>query len=129
MSIEASGGSPPMQRFSARDLKPYAEPISPLDLRKGSVYFVVSYADEDLLIPLLEPLVFIGRDLEPDDENHVYFQDVGSYRKGIPYSGLQGAHTSFHVYSAKYINNFFEYERALDELMRCSLRRQDGSSL
>jgi len=73
-------------RFEARELKPYAEPVTASLLKEGNVYFSVHFADKELIIPTLEAWVFAGRKLDPnDDENHLWFQDVESYREGIRY--------------------------------------------
>jgi len=32
-------------RFEARELKPYAEPVSASDLKEGAVYFFVNFAE------------------------------------------------------------------------------------
>jgi hypothetical protein len=50
-------------RFESRELKPYAEPVVAAELKEGSVYFAVTFADEDTLIPTMETVVFVGRDL------------------------------------------------------------------
>ena len=60
-------------RFEERELKPYAEPVSPETLREGEVYFAVFFLDDEAMIPTLVPRVFIGRDLEPNDEREIYF--------------------------------------------------------
>ena len=71
-------------RFEERELKPYAEPVNAQTLRQGEIYFSVQFADEEMLIPIMEAWVFAGRSL--DAENHaasrLYFQDVESYRQG-----------------------------------------------
>ena len=72
-------------RFEERELQPYAEPVSAIELQEGSVYFAVTFVDEDMLIPIMATLVFVGRNLEPGDIRKVYFQDVHSYRAGIRY--------------------------------------------
>jgi hypothetical protein len=59
----------------------YAVPISARDLRKGEVYFTVQFADEKLLVPIVEPLNFVGRNLEKGDSNALYFQKFGSSRR------------------------------------------------
>jgi hypothetical protein len=38
-----------------------------------------------MLIPVMETVVFIGRNLEPRDVGQVYFQDVESHREGVRY--------------------------------------------
>ena len=54
-------------RFEARELEPYSQPVKPEMLREEGVYFSVTYADEDMLIPVMDTLVFIGRNLDPGD--------------------------------------------------------------
>jgi hypothetical protein len=69
------------------------------------------------------PRVFIGRNLEPDDENELYFQDFESYKHGIRFdSSTADDEAIFETGAEKHI---FEYERALDLLMSCALRRRD----
>ena len=70
-------------RFEERELKPYAEPVVSDDLRVGSIYFYVQFVDDEMLIPVVEPLVFVGTDLTADDQGTFYFQDVESYRQGV----------------------------------------------
>ena len=118
-------------RFEARELKPYAEPMAARDLREGEIYFSVNFFDDAMLIPDMRPLVFIGRDLESGDEGVVYFQDLDSYRRGIRYdSPGSDDEAVFEAGPDKETKHIFEYERALDVLMACSLRRQktEGAS-
>ncbi|MGH9957713.1 MAG: hypothetical protein ACREBC_11390 [Pyrinomonadaceae bacterium] len=72
--------------FEGRELKPYAEPVSSSELREGEIYFAVNFVDSEMLIPMMETLVFIGRNLKPGDKGNVYFQDIESYREGVRYS-------------------------------------------
>lgn len=110
--------------FPARQLKPYAEPVSPEDLSEGRIYFSLTFADPAMLNPTLEPLVFIGRDLAMDDRGALYFQDLDSYRRGIRFSDADQAHEAVFIEaSAQEINHVFEFEKALDVLLLCSLRR------
>ena len=71
------------------ELKESAEPVSAGDLREGEVYFAINYVDDDMLIPVMETVVFIGRNLEPGDVGQVYFQDVQSYQEGIVMAGIR----------------------------------------
>jgi hypothetical protein len=111
-----------------RELKSYAEPISSAQLKEGSIYFFVNFADSELLIPTIEPVVFAGRNFEPDDVGRVYFQDVYSYREGIRYDmpepASEESSAEFHTGSEDELGHVFEYEQALDVLIACSLRRQ-----
>jgi|SRR5690242_19733726 hypothetical protein len=109
-------------RFEARELKPYAEPVSPEDLREGEVYFAVFYLDDNATIPVLTPRVFIGRDLDPGDKDELYFQDFDSYKRGVRFeSATKKDEAIFETGAEKHI---FEYENALDVLMSCALRRR-----
>lgn len=113
-------------RFEERELKPYAEPVNAQTLRQGEIYFSVQFADEEMLIPIMEAWVFAGRSL--DAENHaasrLYFQDVESYRQGVRYDADAAEIATFQIQEEDAINHIFEYECALDGLMRCSLRRR-----
>jgi hypothetical protein len=112
-------------RFESRDLKPYAEPVSTASLKEGEVYFSVQYADEGLIVPVIETLVFAGRNLDDKDPELLYFQDAESYWQGIRYGSDQAKKASFQLGREGKINHVFEYEHALDELMKCFLRRKN----
>ena len=110
-------------RFESRELKPYAEPVPTDQLRKGAVYFAVSFADPELLIPSMEPKVFIGYNLDSGRSGHFHFQDLDSYQKGVRF-GSQGD-TSEALFETGTESHIFEYEKALDVLMLCALRRRE----
>ncbi|MGB0037072.1 MAG: hypothetical protein WBP79_16515 [Candidatus Acidiferrales bacterium] len=111
-------------RFEERELKPYAETVPPDGLEVGTVYFAVNFIDDEMLIPIVEPKVFIGRNLNPEQGDYLYFQDIDSYRQGVRFeAGTQTSEARFETGTERHI---FEYERALDVLMRCALRRRKG---
>lgn len=112
-------------RFESRDLKSHAEPVSASELKEGGVYFSVNFLDQDMLVPLMEPVVFIGRNLNPEDAGQLYFQDAGSYWQGLRYESAATAEdAAFYRQSETEIKHIFEYDHALDRLMACSLRRR-----
>jgi hypothetical protein len=112
-------------RFEARELKSYAEPVTAGLLREGEVYFSVQFADENVLIPIMETWVFAGRNLDPEDEaGSLYFQDVESYGQGVRYHSRTSEDAGFQIQTDSSINHIFEYEHALEQLMACSLRRK-----
>jgi hypothetical protein len=112
-------------QFEAREPKSYAEPVLAADLRVGEVYFTVQYADDKLCVPIVSPLTFLGKNLTEGDTDLLYFQDFESYAMSICYeSATEEGSVAFPVFGANEINHIFEYERALDQLMECSLRRQ-----
>ena len=113
-------------RFEGRELKPYAEPVSVSKLTRGSVYFAVTYVDDQMLMPMVEPIIFAGQNLDAGDVGSViYFQDAASYRQGIRHeSPARGGDATFFAALESEIKHIFEYESALDELLRCALRRR-----
>lgn len=90
---------------------------------------MVNYLDDDMLIATMETVVFIGRNLEQDDVGKVYFQDAASYREGIRFdSKPQDDELPVRFFSGPETQtaHIFEFEQALEELMKCSLRRKAG---
>lgn len=119
--------------FESRELKSWAEFVPINKLEVGAVYFHLLYLDDDMLIPQMEPVVFIGRNLESGDADRAYFQDVDSYREGIRYSALTDEtppHTEHEVLFQSFqeksgeVMAIYEFESALECLMRCSLMRR-----
>jgi hypothetical protein len=111
--------------FEERHLKPFAEPVSAGELKENEVYFAVQYVDRAMLLPVVETLVFIGLNLSPGDSETAYFQTIDSYQQGIRYkSASKDEWMSFRNQAADQLNHIFTYESALNELMRCSLRRR-----
>lgn len=111
--------------FPARELKPYADPVSTNELLEGSIYFSLTFVDDDMLIPTMEPFVFVGRNLKAGDLERVYFQDLDSYRRGVRHETAAGEeHAVFLEGSENELGHFFLFESALDVLMACALRRK-----
>lgn len=116
-----------IKRFEARELRPYAEPVSLHELVEGRVYFAVQFVDENLLIPTVEPLIFIGCNLKVGDDKQFYFQNFESYSAGLRYPPSSDEDAmAFQVCGPEEGNHIFEYEHALDVLMRCALARREG---
>jgi hypothetical protein len=97
----------------------FAVPVTADNLRSGEVYFSVSYVDEDLLIPVVETFVFLGRDFYKEDVDSLFFQRAESYFAGGPRGhdadGLLAA-------APEELNNMFELSGAVDALARCAER-------
>ena len=122
--------------FEGRELKPYGEFVRAVDLEVGRVYFRMGYVDADTALPELAPLVFLGRNLDPEHPG-LYFQDAASYLAGERYDSVDCAPppsettepdcssvVQFHVLPQGEYASVFEYEKALDQLLACSLRRK-----
>jgi hypothetical protein len=115
-------------QFEARELRDYAEPVLATSLKEGAVYWSVQYADEDILIPLMETLVFVGKNLDGNEADLLYFQDVESYRQGVRHGSKEEDMAKFHLRREQNLRHIFEFEQALEELLKCSLRRKRNSA-
>ena len=116
-----------MLYFPAQELKPYGQPVSARDLQEGSIYFAVTFVDDKMLIPLIETVVFVGKDLEPDDQTAFYFQDVESYLEGVRW-GTSDELAQFQKHPENALGHVFSYDEALNSLMRCALRRRKAEN-
>ena len=116
------------------------EYVKSSDLRVGDTYFVVHFLDEASHVPHLQAVVFIGRNLEPSDSDHVYFQDFGSYQEGIRYGDARpwnpveegedvqpSSEADFHVIQSN-APFALTYENALNVLLACSIRRRKSKT-
>jgi hypothetical protein len=117
-------------RFEARILKPYAEPVSAPDLQHGEVYFSLNYMDDDLLVPELIPLIYLGRNMEDTgeiEEDLLYFQDLDSYREGVRISDESPSRktANFFFGAESEATHIFTFESALDCILMCSIRRKE----
>jgi hypothetical protein len=115
-----------------RELKPYADYVRSEDLREESVYFYVTFIDHEGLIPMLQPVVYIGNNLEPGDTGTVYFQDAGSFLAGVRLSQLNENDEEIRavVYSfPSESGHVLKYDQALDVLLFCSTKRGEMSPM
>ena len=125
--------------FDGRELKQYGEFVKAVDLVEGRVYFRVSFLDQDTVIPELVPLVFVGRDLHPDQLG-LYFQDASSYLAGERYDPAdwvpansqdelpdrfhRGREVWFETMAETEFASVLEFEQGLNLLLVCSVRRR-----
>jgi hypothetical protein len=91
----------------------------------------VQFFDEELLIPQFVPRVFIGVNLEPGDEARYYFQEYASYLDGVRYGTIEEEGMveaikayGFPIFESGIEKNIFMYEKALERLLQCSIRRK-----
>jgi hypothetical protein len=63
---------------------PIVEPISPEDLVSGEIYYAVQFLDDELTVPSVEPIVFVGWDHFGDERvRTAYFQTAETYSRGV----------------------------------------------
>jgi hypothetical protein len=121
-----------MVTFEIGDLR-YDESVRNGELRKGEIYYQVTYLDDLTLVPMLQPYVFIGRDLSEGDEQQVYFQDATSYAAGIRFENALDDGTDIgnaHIISGSPSDvHVMEFEQALKALIKCELRRREAAPL
>jgi len=107
-----------------RDLPTHAEPVSASDLEIGETYFSVQYLDEDLLVPKVETLILAGKEQDTGGGAVFCFQDLDSYRQGIRHGSADVMKGVFYLQDERDVKHIFKYERAVDELIKCALRRR-----
>ena len=111
-------------RFAGRELKPYLETVPSEHLGKGQEYFSVSYVDDEMLQPTLLSLVFVGKNLRTEDKDEYYFQDLSSYASSVRYeTASEQEMATFHT--GDIVHSVQHFDQALDELLRCAIRRSD----
>ena len=116
--------------FKERSLKPYAELVSMAELQEGEVYPSIQFAeqDRDELFPIMETLVFVGLNLDEQQvERRVYLEDLEFYQAGLRYKTASADdRATFYAQLPQHLNQIFHYENALNELVKCSLRRRES---
>ena len=113
--------------FGPRDVPRWGQHASAASLVVGATYFRVAYFDRDLHNPFMEPLIFIGRNLGEGDSGMFYFQTLESHMDGVRFGSPDHEAGDFHRVSEG-TPFVYEYERALDELLRCSRRRAEDEA-
>lgn len=115
-------------RFESRELNLYAEPIKASQLERGAVYFLVSFVDEKLHIPVVETLVFGGIEEHAVQAPKFVFHSVSSNLGGEPTSSdarKKFAESAILKCEERELAGIYDFEHALDVLLRCSLRRRN----
>ncbi len=119
-------------RFPETVLAPYSEPVAASQLRQGEIYFSLNFIDEEMLIPVLQPVTYVGSNLREGDVDVVYLQDLESYREGVRLEDEAGdsgtANAVFVSGRASEMHHIFEFEKALDVLLACALRHRAAST-
>jgi hypothetical protein len=110
--------------FPGRDVPPYAEYASPAALVERRIYYRLHFLHDEMTIPELEPLVFIGRNLDEGDEDYLYLQDADSYLAGLRYGDdTQNTDIEGDIHRVSSATPLvYEFERALDRLLYYSLK-------
>ncbi len=111
-------------QLPARQLPDYAEPVEENKLIVGQTYFSVQFLDEDLVIPIVEPVVYLGQSTsESTQDRRLQFQYARSCFSVECGNALAADEVVIFSQAASQCGHIFEFEQALDVLLRCSLRR------
>jgi hypothetical protein len=119
-----------MVTFAQREIPAYAQFVKGHQLTVGETYFHVSYVDQDMLIPTVSSLVYIGKNFGNDEVSTLYFQDVDSYFAGLRITDEHPDPGSMRLESwpEDGFTGVCDFEHALECLMLCSLRRREKNS-
>jgi hypothetical protein len=80
-----------------------------------------------MIVPQMKTLVFVGINLEKEDIDSFYFQDADSYKEGIRLDSTNSeSYATFFKCTSYELNGIYDFEHALEVLMRCSLRRRES---
>lgn len=112
-------------RFEGREINELIEPVAADDLREAGVYFQLKDFDSDCFLLEVTPWVYLGRDLDEEDDGVLYFQDACSHRDGVRMSDrTRRDEVTFQLARVESQNVMYEFEKALEQLMWCSTRRR-----
>ena len=118
---------PYYKTFPETVLKPYAEPAAASEMKKGRVYFACHFMDEEMFVPILTPMIYLGN-LDPNEPELRLFQNFDSFRCEVRYpEDYSGHEDSFEWYGPDEGKHIFEFDRALETLMRCAIRRKESA--
>ena len=110
-------------RFESRELKPFSEPVCAEDLVAFETYFAVQFLDAQMLVPTVEPLIYLGVNLLREDRGVRYFQDAESFRAGVRFGLPNAKEGRFSAQPDDQLKHVFTFSKALEVLMSCELRR------
>jgi len=78
-----------------------------------------------MLVPIVLPFIFLGRNVRGGDVDRFYFQEFGSYAAGLRFPPVtEDDLHQFQVPGSKDMKHIFEYEHGLDVLMSCAVMRR-----
>ena len=107
--------------------------VSPTDLKKGSAYYMLTFADRDWTIPGVEPMIYVGVNVldsqKAEAETHYCFQDTVSFSRfgdAIQYKGpanLADEGASIHSLTARQLStDVFTLEGVIAEMQAARTR-------
>ena len=109
--------------------------LSPLGVKSaqlvvGQVYFIVTYIDTQLSIPIVRSVAYIGQGLDGERDHSLYFQDAVSFVELGAYPNVRKAKAAKEekaeiiVTATEPPPNLFAFEGLIDELSRAAKRAE-----
>lgn len=103
-------------------------PIQAIELVVGEIYFTVHYVDNDMLLPVMETLVYLGSSITNEFKDRLVFQDLDSYTDLGIYPNNEEPHPTEKLNIYSWATNSFKGIYNLDDvviiLKACSERRK-----
>jgi hypothetical protein len=91
---------------------------------EGEVYFRLTYPDAELLFPLMDTFVFVGKNLgDQDTEDTWYFQFADSYAKSGSILKSKGGDRKVCVATRRDLRDMLNLARLIEELNMAAARR------
>jgi hypothetical protein len=98
-------------------------PVSVTDLNNSDTYLSVSYLDDQLLIPIVETIVFLGCDIFAEGGDTLYFQYAESYfEQGAFVPGVSQQREPLLAATPDGLNNIFTVPNGSEALVLCAER-------
>jgi hypothetical protein len=88
---------------------------------------MLQYLDEALLIPSVQTVVYVGKNLDAKDDGVYYFQDVDSYQEIGAYPNQKEGTGQVLSLPEKALVNVFALDGLVRELTAASLRSGSGT--
>jgi hypothetical protein len=114
----------PVFPMDSLPMKARAKSVKPSDLVQGTTYFMVSYLDDHMSVPTVEPIVFLGRSIHGDSDGKLYFQDAPSHIHGGPYPENMTDEQDLLSFPDHGLGSILTLEEAVEELQRCLARKR-----
>ncbi|NOT71745.1 MAG: hypothetical protein HOP09_10855 [Hyphomicrobium sp.] len=116
--------------FPGRQLNTFATSVDKERLVVGEAYFTVVFFDEDMTIPKMETIIYLGQSsidqiakkkklLAIEGELYV-FREIENHRCGIDKNDI--------AFEQAELAGVYEFEAAIDVLLRCALCRTTRSN-
>jgi hypothetical protein len=116
-------------RFERTELGQAAEPVDPKSLVSGQSYYFVQYSDPNLRNPIVQTYIFLGSNLREGDDDVFYFQSPDSYAQGLKLNASVNNYDGrFYICSGSQMKFIFDFEYCVDELLKCSIRRESAKN-